>query len=146
MKIVSFDPGVTTGVTIINVPDLSYSIPLNLKAKTLVEYTGEVKEFKDILWLFTKFEPDKVVLESFKLYPHKAKDKIFSSFPTVEVIGVIKYISQMRNLTVTEQGANTKKFYDNKKLRMCGVYKGLSPHERDAIRHAFYYVDSCKGG
>lgn len=142
IKILSFDPGVTTGYAIFEFPNDLETIPLDGTSQKFLCEGGELKKYNEFRKIFKKDRIDLVVIESFKLYPHKAKAKTLSNFPTVEIIGVIKFLSFINNIPLIEQGANTKKFYDNKKLRMCGLFeRGQSPHLRDAYRHALYAFD-----
>ena len=142
MNILAIDPGETSGFCIINSGELNYSD----EDKNLVVYIGEKKLHKGFNKILEKYNIDLIIYEEFKLYPWKAKQKSWSTFPTVEVIGVLKYIADKNNVDIIGQGADAKEFFDDKKLKWCGMYKGYSPHERDAIRHAFYYLEFGKEG
>ena len=151
-KILSFDPGGTTGWACMNFDE--FNVPIGPDAAKIVGAVGEVTDLLELETIIDQHKPDAIVYEEFKLYPWKAKHKFWSTFPEVEVIGALKYIAIKRNIPFFAQGANTKKFWDDKKLKQCNVWEGLSPHERDAIRHGFYAIDFsddlkkqlCKGG
>jgi len=137
MKILAFDPGETTGWALMKWDRDSAKIPFLAPKNSYKVSTGELDHYEGIKALITKAEPAIVVYEGFKLYPWKAEDKIWSNFPTVEVIGVIKYIveNDFPEIKLKEQLPKDKKLCDDSKLKQMGLYSGISPHERDAIRH-----------
>jgi len=147
MKILSFDPGETTGFAYFEFPKNYKDIQLDGTVSDYLKFWGEFKDYITLEEIFFahSVKPDIVVIEAFRLYPHKANDKVLSSFPTVEIIGIIKYLCWNNEIPFVEQGANTKKFYGNKKLRMCDLFeRGRSPHIRDAVRHGLYAFDFNK--
>lgn len=83
-KILSFDPGGTTGV--------AFGV-----------YTGgrefDLRYVTQLAWVerFTVADyirhADRIVCEDFKLYENKAKDQINSRFPSVQLIGMIEYVA-----------------------------------------------------
>lgn len=138
MNILSIDPGETSGFCIAKkVNELEY----NKKDREIFERIGEKERYYGFETIFYKFNIDILVYEEFKLYPWKAKQKSWSTFPTVEVIGVLKYLAEKHDIKIIGQGADAKDFFDNKKLKWIGLYDGFSAHERDAIRHALYYIE-----
>ena len=142
MKVVAIDPGETTGYAVVEWDTSSAKIPLKAPKNSFKVSTGELEGYSNIKALISKENPDKVIYEGFKLYPWKAKNKIWSNFPTVEVIGVIKYLMEtyFPDIELVEQLPKDKKFYDNPKLKKLGIYDDRSAHERDGLRHAFYYL------
>lgn len=138
MLILSIDPGETSGFSLMK---HSEKLNYNKKDRDLIVNVGEKSGYKGFDSLIENYEPDLIVYEEFKLYPWKAKQKSWSTFPTVEVIGVLKYIAEQKNVKIIGQGADTKTYFDDKKLKWCGVYKGYSAHERDAIRHGLFYLE-----
>lgn len=135
-RVVSFDPGYTTGVftcdgvredmTFIN--PQSFEIPWN-------------RRFEMIAEIFTRHQPDVVVVERFSLFRGRAKQQIGSTFPSVEIIGVI---STYRNdlcpsAEIVTQPAWAKERTIRKLEESCSC---RGPHTRDAMRHAIYYYVS----
>lgn len=130
MITLAIDPGVTSGWAL-------------FRQKTLVQYGVVEGAVKDV-WLFLEGKtPSLVVMESFRLYPHAAANKIFSSFPEIETIGVIRLWVALHGAVLVEQSASqAKQAYSDAVIRQ--YVKGLnlpyptSPHMRDAIRHGLY--------
>ena len=82
-----------------------------------------------------------VVMEKFFLYPHKRKQQTGSTFPTVEVIGVLRLTAQQLGLRVIEQSASmAKTLVTDDRLKSLKFWVPGKKHARDAIRHALYYV------
>lgn len=97
-------------------------------------------------------------IEAFRLYPELAREQGYSDFPTVERIGVAKYIARKRELWCTVQGAGIKKKSRRIGERICpsmgsirmigtgrGRYRGWdwnapTQHERDAISHGVWWA------
>jgi len=126
--ILAFDPGETTGWAL-------YCTDSGTGETCKV--SGEFPTWRLLHALIESYNPDVVVYEEFRLYPAMAKAKSFSTFPEVEVIGVLKYLCQQRGLTPVAQKASYKDQVEIPR-RVDGV-KG--PHARDALRHAVYYVE-----
>ncbi len=125
MTILSFDPGGTTGYATC---DKDYNI-----------VSGHFAHFEDVNSLLLSVKPSIIIVESFALYPWKSKHKQWSSFPEVEVIGAIKHEAYLHGLQIIEQTPSTKQLFDDKKLKQLGLYKQISNHARDAVRHILYY-------
>jgi len=122
--ILSCDPGETTGVFVgkFTAGD----------DKPEVLRVGETDLWAGLERLFMEYFPDVCVYETFKLYPWMARTKSWSTFPTVEVIGVLKYLANRYAVPIVGQGANMKK---STRINP----KHPSPHVRDAARHALVY-------
>lgn len=134
MYVVSFDPGGTTGYCIFRDADL-------LKHGTFPNWQG----VEDVLRQALKFRASAhIVCEKFMLYPWKSQEQAFSTFETVEVIGVIKFLSNWLKLgdVYMSPTVDKKRFPDNR-LKMLG-YSTDSKHSRDAIRHALCYLSDNK--
>ena len=131
-RILSFDPGVTTGYALLDVdgdaePSLLIAGEFPLWGKYMEEFLIENK-------------PDIVVYEEFRLYPAVAKAKSWSTFPEVEVIGVIKYLCEQRGTPLIAQRASVKA-RTTIPPRVAGV---RGPHARDALKHALYYIERTR--
>ncbi len=143
MKILSIDPGETTGYVILEFK--GKKIPLIPSTREILIGSGEIKLWVGLEELISFHQPKVIIYESFKLYPWKTKSQSWSNFLTVEVIGIIKYLCETKFcLKLVEQTPSLKKFYDDKKLKKCNLYKNFSPHIRDALRHGLYYLDFKK--
>jgi len=139
MKILAFDPGGTTGVCFSNTQNLKFDYSKKY-FNSIVQWTDNVIDFLPLKECIEETTPDLVVVESFKLYPWKAKAKIWDDFEEVQKIGAIKLTCLANNIELVLQGANQKKFFKDKKLKEFNLYKNKTPHERDAIRHNLIYI------
>jgi hypothetical protein len=137
IKIFAFDPGQTTGVALAHVTE-------DGKSFTLVKC-------EDILWedRFTSihglFKSEgaghvHIVVENFRLFPHKAKEQIGSEFPSAKVIGTIEalcYVNMMEPGNIVFQVPSDiakVKVLEDDIPSVAG-----SPHKVDAYRHARLY-------
>jgi len=84
------------------------------------------------------FKPKVVICESFRLYQHKAKAQIHSSFPTVEMIGMLKAVCWLNGLDDPIMQSPTCKGNVNI-LPRHRLTVGSSPHVQDAYRHFRYW-------
>ena len=102
-------------------------------------------------------ELDAIVMEEFRLYPELAREQGYSNFPTVEVIGSIRYIARRRGIPYFLQGTSLKKKARRigerlgcpGGMRMLGAgrnryrgwdFNGPSQHERDATAHGVWWA------
>lgn len=122
--VLSVDPGETTGYFVGRFTAG--------EKKPEVLRLGEMDLWVGLERLFLEYFPDVAVYEVFKLYPYLAQTQSWSTFPTVEVIGVLKYLADKYAVPIAGQGANMKKA-----TRINP--KHPSPHVRDAARHALVY-------
>lgn len=82
MILAGFDPGGTTGVCVAKVDRGEFFIIDACQ----VEWDDRL----DLLDMMASINPDVVVVESFRLYAHKAQAQINNSFPSVRVIGLLE--------------------------------------------------------
>ena len=123
-RILVFDPGVTTGWCYCD--------------GTGTYESGTFLKWLRIEALLAEYTPDLVVVEKFVLYPSAAQHKIWSDFPTVEVIGVIRYLCGSKRIPMVLQGAN-----EVAQIKITARLMS-TPHERDALRHAIKYYQGEK--
>lgn len=123
MIVLSFDPGKTTGYTVLDT-DEKHPVVGSFKGWQLADS------------LIASYAPDVVVIEQFRLYPAAAKHKVWSDFPTVEVIGVIKYCAELRDIPVIMQSAADVKTINLVYTRQ----KRGDRHAYSALRHALLYL------
>lgn len=132
-SILALDPGESTGWCWLNIYD-------QMKAGTLP------KNHESVLRLIQEFQPDRVVYESFNLYPGKAQKMVWNSFYPCEVIGVIKVVCQIRGISITAQAPPVKKFVGplpQKYIDLSRTEK-LTEHSKDACQHLCYYLRQIK--
>ncbi len=97
---------------------------------------------------------DGCVVESFHRYPEQARNQGYSTFPTVERIGVAKHYARKRDLWVVMQPASmkqdgrrigerlvpgaggTRRIQTTRGPRTTWDWNCRSQHERDAVSHA----------
>jgi hypothetical protein len=126
MKIMTFDPGGTTGIIICAIG-------------TRMDYVKGLCE-KDLLSIYDLIiheRPDIIVYETFKLYPGKSKAQAWSTFVPCEVIGVIKLAATHTNANIYCQGASIKAY-----SKLDGCPKG-NRHVKDAYLHLWYFLNTA---
>lgn len=120
MRTLGLDPGETTGYGLFEDSDLMAHGIINLP-------------LTNIWSLLNALSPTKIVMESFRLYPHRAEHKIFSSFPEIEVIGVVRLWCLLNSVELQEQSASIGK-RGNDYLEALGITVS-NKHARDAVSH-----------
>jgi hypothetical protein len=89
-------------------------------------------------WLGS-WNPDVCVVESFHLYPHKAKTLSGSSFRTVEVIGVVRLWCELHARELVLQGASDVTLIKARHLEPLGG-RTLDAHQISALKHLAFYL------
>lgn len=126
-KILAFDPGVTTGVTVWTE---------NIMQSTQNKYTpGEMS-----LYLRTQ-QPTEIVYERF-IYQRRSRVELFP----VQIIGVIEAYAELAGVPVKVQTpSQAKNLWTDEKLKKLGLWEISKPHAMDALRHMMYYLVVTKG-
>lgn len=133
-SVFSIDPGGTNGICIASKTDKDWDI-------LQVDGVEKHKLYK----LLENFKIDcnskelLVIYEAYRLYASKSKVMIGNEFETVQIIGVIKYICEKREITCIESTTDHKAFFNDKRLKEMGLYVKID-HKRDAIRHFLYWL------
>jgi hypothetical protein len=88
-----------------------------------------------------------VVVEDYRVYPHKARQHIGSSVYTAREIGRIEWIAYTQKCTLSFQTASqAKQQWSNERIRQHypDLYKrtGGKAHIRDALRHLFTFLEN----
>ena len=123
MKILSIDPGVTTGVVLLDTDK-----PCSLQGAT-------VHLWDRIDLIIQEMAPDVIVMEAWRLYPHMSKIMIGNEFLPVQVIGVVRYLAEKQHIPVVQQTAA-----EAKGIKASEIPTSVSdPHLRDAWCHAEKY-------
>jgi len=127
MRVLAFDPGKTTGWALVD--------GTHYEGGELLSWYGADR-------LIIKLHPDVVVVESFRLFPHMAKTLIGSTFPTVEVIGTLKYMTEhhMGCPLVLQEPSEAKQIRRLPPKERLPIGHKLSPHEKSALQHAILYL------
>jgi len=156
VRILAIDPGESSGVARLDVVDVS---KLGVVRKEIVPVF--VRTF-DQAGVYAELEGpqfyDAVVLEEFRLFPWMATYQSFSELPTVEVIGVVKYLCAKNDTPLYVQRADIKKearsiaeatgwkMKDRSLGSGKGKYRGPDfdypgpQHPRDALAHGIYWI------
>jgi len=114
-SILAFDPGGTTGWACLREGQLAGgSFPLWSKVEHLLVSVG----------------PDIVVCEDFLLYPGKAQHLYWNRFEAVQVIGVLKFLTDKFGIPLVMQTAA-----QGKAMKVVRVHE-FNKHATDALRHA----------
>lgn len=119
MKLLCFDPGETTGWAFLADGEIiGGAFPMWDRVKEMID----------------TFEPDIVLYEAFYLAAKAARRLIGSSFPSIEVIGVIKYLAKTSGIKCVEQTPTMRTHISLRRV------PGLGTHSRDAAKHGIRYL------
>ena len=124
MRVLAFDPGETTGWALVD-----------SETENRTFLSGEFPAFSWAAKLVNGYEPDVAVVEAFRLYPSRAKAQSWSTFPAVEVIGVIKFVCQKANVPIVFQNASLAK-----SIWVDCDQGAINKHAYDALRHALIWL------
>jgi len=131
MLILALDPGETTGYVVAEIDGLDYDIKIS----------GQFPNWQMLEALITYWLPDRIIYEAFYLSPQIAKYKTRSTLPTVEVIGVLKFLAWQYSTPLVAQPPSAKEL-----VSLPRYIAGVSgPHARDALRHLIAYL-RLRGG
>ncbi len=155
MKILALDPSGnfyegkgTTGWAL-----YSEDKPKSVGQIRAVEYNSQIEYWLEHLKLIELLQPEVIVVEEFKLYAHTASAQIGSSFETTQLIGILKYECDQKQIPLVLQSATIKKRYTNEILLHKGIITidsrktyyvvgiPVTGHILDAIRHAEFYIN-----
>jgi len=131
MKIISLDPGVTTGYAIGHIKD-----------GVMVVRAGQDTWSHHDLWHELHLaKPDAIVMESFE-YRNKSRPGLI--LYSCELIGIAHLFCSpsYQNPSVPlymQSAAKGKSYYSNTHLQNAGVYVRGIPHGMDALRHLLHW-------
>lgn len=127
-RILALDPGETTGWAVFE--DQSLVACGQLKVGDLNTLFAVVRESR----------ANVVVIESYRVYEHRAQQHIGSEVVTIQYIGILKLAAEQLHLPIVMQAAwQGKQFQTDEKLREWGLYQVAHKHANDAIRHGCYF-------
>lgn len=156
MKVLSFDP---SGNYNEGKGTSGYALGKWSKETSTVEL-GDIKaddyNSRQAYWfahrvLIEKTMPDYCVIESYRLFGHKAKEQTGSSLETPQLIGYMEMVCYEFDIPVILQDPSTKTRHKDDILVKMGIvekkgiryfYKGklTNLHQRDALRHNLYFT------
>jgi len=134
-KLVSVDPGVTTGVSFISYDDDSVQL------EEAFQIGNGRRGFIDFLYREIKnpsMDVETFVCEDFILRPGVHGANIEPAF----IIGAMEGI--LENYKVNMQEAGLKKLVNDERLKKMGMFKTGWPHANDATRHGIIYLRNKK--
>lgn len=147
ITVIALDPGETTGYFVKKYPE-----NCNPLTEGIVAEGGTVgRNHLGVFNLLDRVAPDIVILESFALYPGKAKSLSWNSFYPCEVIGVIKLwiMLQKRKVLKVEQAPSVKKYAgglreDFQYFQRNLLKEHMTEHVKDAYMHIKYWERNGK--
>lgn len=101
----------------------------------------QAKTIEDVLAHLDEWQPDVIIMESFRLYPWTAKSLSWNQMLPSQVIGAVKAWTIGKNVEIIMQPASVRiisKPY-TRRFEKLPIFKG-KPHAKDAMRHIGYYL------
>lgn len=158
MKLLSFDPSGnfhegkgTTGWALFEDGELAdFGVIDSKKFENQMDYWWEHQK------LIQQLRPDICLIESYKLFEHKAKSQSWSAMETPQLIGAMMLYCYQWDIPVIFQDPQQKQGVNDERLVKLGYLEkkgkkyyclGRSTvlHSRDAIRHGIFYYRYGKG-
>ncbi len=131
--VLGIDPGYTTGTCLL---DLHGNGEIEVLEAHQYEWSVRFQIIPLVERLVATGTRVTIVVESFRLYPHKAQQLVGDDFPSVRVIGMVEAACWKANFAqLTFQTAS--------QIQRVQVLHDLpikSEHVRDAYRHARYFI------
>lgn len=130
--LLSIDPGLATGVCLIDLSDPENPVKVWSKEVTIAEFHDNIEKL-------VSHEETHVVIEAFKITVETGK---LSDAPwSLELIGVVRYLCYLSGKELDLQLPSQKPFADNDKLRAVDFWHvGGEGHANDALRHAMVWI------
>ncbi len=128
IKVLSLDPGVTTGIATLNSSDAVHADQVKC----------DHRAFYDFL---VGYNPDSIVFERF-VYQRRDKVELWP----VEVIGVIRLYSEQFEVPLFAQTpSQAKNLWTDDKVKKLDLWQPGLGHGMDAVRHLLYHLVVTKG-
>jgi hypothetical protein len=141
MRIVSFDPGGTTGYTFAQIYGLG-----DPSANTLLKVDpdqSKLTHYELDRLLAINLYPDVIICESFE-YRNRARAGLV--LVSCELIGVIKLYSQQYNVPLFMQtAAQGKGHFKDEIIKNMGLWIKGKPHAMDSLRHVLQWFTFGSG-
>jgi hypothetical protein len=135
MKILAFDPGITTGYAV------GY---LDVKA-CLMTVSADQNKFshEELHNTLIATNPDIIICETFE---YRNRSRAGLVLYSVEMIGIIKLHCEWADIDLIEQTpAQAMGYFTDKKLKEFEVYQPGKPHAMDALRHLLQWYQFGAG-
>jgi hypothetical protein len=127
--LLALDPGPTTG----------WAFFVRGELQVCGQCPGTAVNIRNLL---EQYKPQLTVYEVYRVYPWLAQSHSMSEIPTLQLIGVIKYLCEERGIQHKGQTAQQAKgFCTDDKLRIWGMFQAHGKrHANDAIRHGCHHL------
>ena len=135
-EIIAFDPGLSTGVVEIRGGKLTDNYTLSYDDLQEMCINQLIYPAEYVPW----YNFEAWVVENYVLYP--GVPQAFSDMPSSRVIGMLALTAKAtKTKFILQNASNAKFFVNNDRLKEYGWWSKLGgDHERDAARHALYYL------
>lgn len=145
----------TTGYSVWVYNNLEYKL-IQFGQLAATDYDTKLQYWQAHIELIKQIEPDKIVMEDYLLYAHKAAQQIGSKMETPKLIGIIEQECFKLNIgIVMQKAADVKQRWNDDILIWKGILtkKGtryyandinISRHIKDSIRHGIHYIMKLK--
>lgn len=148
MRLLAIDPGETTGWVLANVVPQNLAAPPDQRFRVLARGTwlGYATLEAQVYYLFE--EGTAVVVEDYRVYPHKALQHTGSELHTARMLGAVEWLTYhlLRTSPIYQTAAMAKGHWPNQRLKkhFPKEYKEYNVHEKDALRHLLTYIEKSK--
>jgi len=142
MRIISLDPGRTTGAVVIHSDHIrTFEIPVDDGLNGIYQFLlDEWALFHEkVSWQDNKKDPFMIVYEDFLFRQNNTKVDYYP----LQVIGVVNLFCERHYISVQSQNPSLKAFWlynKGAKLKKLGLYEPGKRHAMDALSHGLYYV------
>jgi len=142
MRILAFDPGVTTGACLIATEDDSWQFQVvNVLEIPWESRFATIKALIDGTYSIAGLQPpDAIVAEAFRLRQSRAYQQAGSDFPSSQVVGIIQAYIYDRYGSLDRY--HTQEPVSMARVKILPEHKDLvagSEHKKDAYKHARYF-------
>jgi hypothetical protein len=119
-------------------------------------FENQMQYWWEHLQVIKKIDPSLVLIESYKLFEHKAQSQSWSAMETPQLIGAMQMFCWNWGIPVDFQDPAQKQGVNDERLTKLGYFEKKSNryycqgrltnlHMRDAIRHGIFYYRYGKG-
>lgn len=130
MKILTVDPGVTTGIAFYDFAKGLIDVPETWMPRGFHDAATQID------WILAHERPDLVVSEKFTITAATTRKSTAGSYEAIQLIGVTHYLAYRYKTPWEEQTpSDAMNFCTDEKLKRLGWYKPGLDHQRDAMRH-----------
>lgn len=134
-RILGLDPGETTGVC--QIVNMGALVASQFQRNTSIIEWG-VDAYDELI---TKFDPNVVIIESYRIYSWRTKQHTWASLLTPRLIGCAETLCRLRKIPLVQQSAQVGKgFVTDERLKVWDFYKPGAPHSMDATRHVLQFL------